>query len=120
MTAYTELFKALASEDRLRLVFLLSHHAFCVCELERIINRSQVNVSRDLKILKQAGIIDSRKQAQFSVHFLSPDILENFPHLSGMLKELSQREPFMSDFYKARPFMEESLASCAIRRREEK
>ncbi len=114
MPDYTDYFKALASPDRLRLFTLLSRHAFCVCELEQIVGRSQVNVSRDLKVLKQAGLIRSEKRAQYVIHSLESSTLEQHPALRELLKELSQQEPFLTDFSKARPFMEQSLMTCKI------
>jgi ArsR family transcriptional regulator, arsenate/arsenite/antimonite-responsive transcriptional repressor len=58
----SRLFRALGDETRLRIVALLSHGELCVCHLERALELSQPNASRQLGILKSAGIVDSRRE----------------------------------------------------------
>jgi ArsR family transcriptional regulator len=57
----TRLFRALGDETRLRIVALLSHGELCVCHLETALELNQPNASRQLGILKSAGIVDSRR-----------------------------------------------------------
>jgi ArsR family transcriptional regulator len=57
----TRLFRALGDETRLRIVALLSHGELCVCHLETALELNQSNASRQLGILKSAGIVDSRR-----------------------------------------------------------
>lgn len=57
----SRLFRALGDETRLRIVALLSHGELCVCHLEKALDLSQPNASRQLGILKSAGIVDSRR-----------------------------------------------------------
>jgi ArsR family transcriptional regulator len=57
----TRLFRALGDETRLRIVALLSHGELCVCHLEQALDLNQSNASRQLGILKSAGIVDSRR-----------------------------------------------------------
>jgi ArsR family transcriptional regulator len=58
----TRLFRALGDETRLRIVALLSHGELCVCHLEAALDLNQSNASRQLGILKAAGIVDSRRE----------------------------------------------------------
>ena len=57
----TRLFRALGDETRLRIVALLSHGELCVCHLESALDLNQSTASRQLGILKSAGIVDSRR-----------------------------------------------------------
>lgn len=57
----TKLFRALGDETRVRIVALLVHGELCVCHLEEALGLSQPNCSRQLGILKSAGIVDSRR-----------------------------------------------------------
>jgi ArsR family transcriptional regulator, arsenate/arsenite/antimonite-responsive transcriptional repressor len=57
----TRLFRALGDETRLRIVALLSHGELCVCHLESALALNQSTASRQLGILKAAGIVDSRR-----------------------------------------------------------
>jgi ArsR family transcriptional regulator len=44
-----------------RIIALLVHGELCVCHLESALGISQPNCSRQLGILKAAGIVDSRR-----------------------------------------------------------
>jgi ArsR family transcriptional regulator, arsenate/arsenite/antimonite-responsive transcriptional repressor len=57
----TRLFRALGDDTRLRIVALLSHGELCVCHLEAALDLNQSTASRQLGILKSAGIVDSRR-----------------------------------------------------------
>jgi ArsR family transcriptional regulator, arsenate/arsenite/antimonite-responsive transcriptional repressor len=58
----TRLFRALGDESRLRIVALLSHGELCVCHLEAALGLNQSTASRQLGILKSAGVVDSRRE----------------------------------------------------------
>jgi ArsR family transcriptional regulator, arsenate/arsenite/antimonite-responsive transcriptional repressor len=58
----TRLFRALGDETRLRIVALLSHGELCVCHLESALDLNQSTASRQLGILRSAGIVDSRRE----------------------------------------------------------
>jgi DNA-binding transcriptional ArsR family regulator len=67
----TEVFKALSTPTRLRLVKLLSEHegALCVNALARRLDVSQSAVSQHLRILRQTGMVKSERRGS-SVHYL--------------------------------------------------
>src|SRR5690348_7701892 len=57
-----QVFKALADPVRLRLVSLIGAHQggeVCVCELTEAFDLTQPTISHHLKVLREAGIIDS-------------------------------------------------------------
>jgi ArsR family transcriptional regulator, arsenate/arsenite/antimonite-responsive transcriptional repressor len=58
----SRLFKALADETRLRIVALLAHGELCVCHVESALELTQSNASRQLGILRNAGIVESRRE----------------------------------------------------------
>lgn len=60
-----KIFKALADNNRLRIMNLLMRGELCVCEIEEALGLSQTNVSRHLGKLIQAGLLNSRKKAQW-------------------------------------------------------
>lgn len=57
------IFKALGHPTRLMLANKLSDKELCVCELNKFIDIDQSTLSRHLKILKDAGVLKSRKEA---------------------------------------------------------
>jgi len=67
MEKYLRIFKALSDKTRLRIINLLlrSGQELCVCEIVDSINESQYNVSKHLKELKYAGLIEEKKTGRW-------------------------------------------------------
>ena len=57
----TRLFKVLAHPTRLRLLNALREREECVCHLTALLQARQAYVSQQLMFLRQAGLIDDRK-----------------------------------------------------------
>jgi ArsR family transcriptional regulator len=74
--------KALGDPIRLQLVDVLRKHAgkVCVCELVPLFDLSQPTVSHHLKVLREAGVVESERQGLWAYYYVKPDAL----------KELSQ------------------------------
>ena len=57
-----KIIKALADKNRLRIVYLLNEKQdLCVCEITDIIGLSQPTISSHLRLLENAGLIESYK-----------------------------------------------------------
>ena len=69
--------KALGDPIRLQLVDVLRKHAgkVCVCELVPLFDLAQPTVSHHLKVLRQAGIVDSERQGLWAYYYVNPDAL---------------------------------------------
>jgi len=67
MEKYSRVFKALSDKTRLRIVSLLlrSGLELCVCEIVDSIGEPQYNVSKHLKELKYAGLIEEKKEGKW-------------------------------------------------------
>lgn len=63
----TEIFAVLGDRVRLRLACLLlvEKGGLCVCELTDIVGESQPNVSRHLKLMKAAGLVEERREGRW-------------------------------------------------------
>jgi ArsR family transcriptional regulator len=72
----SRLFKALGDESRLRVVALLAHGELCVCHIEEALGISQPTASRQLSILRSAGVVDSRRDGNWIYYRLAdqPDV----------------------------------------------
>jgi ArsR family transcriptional regulator, arsenate/arsenite/antimonite-responsive transcriptional repressor len=81
----TKLFRALGDETRLRIVALLSHGELCVCHLEAALELSQPNVSRQLGILRMAGVVDARRNGTWVYYALAPQEHEAVEAMLGAL-----------------------------------
>ena len=77
-----DIFKALADENRIRILNLLRNGELCVCDIEAILGIKQSNVSRHLNRLKTAKIIISEKKSQWVYYRLNDDIFLKYPFLS--------------------------------------
>ena len=56
-----EVFKALSDSTRLKILECIRDDEKCICEIIPYTGKSQPNVSQHLKVLKNAGIVDERK-----------------------------------------------------------
>jgi len=60
--ARAELFRLLSLENRLRILDELRYGDACVCHLQHVLRKPQAYVSQQLRILKDAGIVDTHKE----------------------------------------------------------
>jgi ArsR family transcriptional regulator len=66
---------ALAEPTRLAAMRLLADGAeHCVCELMRDLGATQSRISRHMQILKQAGLVRDRRDAQWVRYRMNPDL----------------------------------------------
>jgi ArsR family transcriptional regulator len=79
-----QVFKALGDPVRLRLVSLIGAHQggeVCVCELNTAFSLTQPTISHHLKVLREAGIIDSQRRGTWVYYRLVPEALERMAAL---------------------------------------
>lgn len=60
----SELFKALADETRVKILYLLSQRELCVCDLALLMEMSMPAVSHHLRLLKALRLAQSRKDGK--------------------------------------------------------
>ena len=113
-----EIIKALAEESRLRIVHLLLHEQLCVCELEYVLQMSQTNVSRHLAKLKNAGIVQSFKQAQWINYKIAPVFLTEASLVSYLQAGFLQEEVYQEDFKALKKHQEQWKGCIAPSRKE--
>jgi ArsR family transcriptional regulator, arsenate/arsenite/antimonite-responsive transcriptional repressor len=80
-----QVFKALGDPVRLRLVSLIGARQggeVCVCDLTGAFNLSQPTISHHLKVLREAGLIDSERRGTWVYYRLVPAALER---MAGLL-----------------------------------
>jgi ArsR family transcriptional regulator len=72
--------KALGDPIRLQLIDVLRKHAgkVCVCELIPLFDIGQSTVSHHLKVLRQAGLVDSERRGLWAYYYVVPDALDEF------------------------------------------
>jgi len=62
--------KALADENRLRLLLALREGELCVCQLTELLGLAMSTVSKHLSILYQAGLLNARKEGRWMYYSL--------------------------------------------------
>lgn len=74
MNEYIELFKALSDMTRLKIIWLLTNidGKICVSEIVEVLEEHQYNVSRNLRILKNARLIEEVKEGKWVYYHLCP------------------------------------------------
>jgi len=74
MNEYIEVFKALSDMTRLKIIWLLTNidEKICVSEIVEVLEEYQYNVSRNLRILKNAKLIEEVKEGKWVFYYLSP------------------------------------------------
>lgn len=62
MKEFIKVMKALSDPNRVKLVKMLQKRTMCVCEVQASLGIAQPTVSKHLKILERAGLVDRRKE----------------------------------------------------------
>ncbi len=68
-----ELFKVFGDSTRIRILFVLFEAEVCVCDLAEALHMTQSAVSHQLKILKQAKLVSSRREGKSVFYSLADD-----------------------------------------------
>ncbi len=80
------IFKSLSDENRVGIVLFLRGGERCVCEIVPHVGTSQSNVSQHLRVLREAGIIDYRRDGKRMMYFITNDsIIPIIDELSSSL-----------------------------------
>lgn len=90
MKGLTRVLKALADTTRIRIIKMLQKKKLCVCELQEILGIAQSSVSRHLKILEDAGLVEHEKCGQwvnYKIAAKNNDLPEN-TYASALLDHL--------------------------------
>lgn len=85
---FIKIMKALADPNRVKILKLLQQKTMCVCELQGALGISQSSVSKHLKILEEAGLVDFFKDGLWVNYFLTKDSPN--PYAAVMLENLKQ------------------------------
>jgi ArsR family transcriptional regulator len=75
------LFHALSDQTRLKVISILARVPSCVCVIKEIVQIADSRLSYHLGLLKDAGLIDSRKEKNWIIYSLTGTgrrIAENF------------------------------------------
>ncbi len=71
MDKLVSFFRALGEETRIKIISMLLEEEMCICELIEKLNLSQSAVSHHVKILKQAELVNDRRQGKWNFYSIN-------------------------------------------------
>ena len=91
--------KALADENRIRIIGALSGRELCVCQLIELLCLAPSTVSKHLSILKNARLINSRKQGRWMYYRLADQRVSraNSQAIEWILRSIAETGRFVQD-----------------------
>jgi ArsR family transcriptional regulator len=86
MREFIKVMKALSDPNRVKMIKLLQRKVLCVCEIKEALGLAQSTVSKHLKILDEAGLINFTKDGLW-VNYHLADGAES-PYVANLLGNL--------------------------------
>ncbi|MCX4510692.1 metalloregulator ArsR/SmtB family transcription factor [Streptomyces sp. NBC_01619] len=83
----TELIRVLADPLRLQIVTLLAHETLCTSHLVEETGAKQTNLSNHLRVLREAGVVETEPCGRFTYYRLRPEVIDA---LAGQFTQLAQ------------------------------
>ncbi|MFF0779883.1 ArsR/SmtB family transcription factor [Streptomyces sp. NPDC003720] len=95
-----DLLRVLADPLRLRIVTLLARETLCTTHLVEETGAKQTNLSNHMKVLREAGVVDTEPCGRYTYYKLRPDVIA---HLAGRFAELAESARNAADNKRACP-----------------
>jgi len=106
MKTFLKVMKALSDPNRVKIVKLLQQKVMCVCELKAALNISQPSVSKHLKTLEDAGLVDYQKDGLWVNYFLADGKQSPYSaSLLGHLRHWLDNDPQVAELVKKAPYL---------------
>lgn len=110
MKDFIQVMKALSDPKRVKIVKMLQHRVMCVCELREALGIAQSSVSKHLKILEDAGLVDYKKDGLWVNYFLTDG--GKSPYVSSLLGNLRhwlENEPEIMELIRRLPHIQREV-----------
>jgi len=86
MRSFIKVMKALSDPNRVKIIKMLQHKIMCVCEIQEALQISQPSVSKHLRILEEAGLVDFKKDGLWVNYHLTDGMKS--PYASSIMGNL--------------------------------
>ncbi len=94
----SRMFRALGDDVRLRIVALLAHGELCVCHIEKALRLTQPNASRQLGILRAAGLVARDRRDKWVYYRLASQVdADCRRHLRSLVASFAKRDVLRAD-----------------------
>jgi ArsR family transcriptional regulator len=95
-----DLIRVLGDPLRLRIVALLAQETLCTTHLIEETGARQTNLSNHLRVLREAGLVETEPCGRFTYYRVRPDVLGS---LSGWFSELAETARTTTETDRKRP-----------------
>ena len=103
--------KALSDSNRVRTLFALRKGELCVCRIIELLGLAPSTISKHMSVLKQAGLVDCRKEERW-MYYRLPDLSTNNKHiknaLAWVLGSLAEDDTIIDDSKRMQKIMRQS------------
>jgi ArsR family transcriptional regulator len=96
----TDLIRVLADPLRLRIVTLLAEETLCTTHLVEETGARQTNLSNHLRVLREAGVVETEPCGRYTYYRLRPDVIDR---LAGRFADLAESARNAADNKRACP-----------------
>ncbi len=79
LSELSDFFKVFGDTTRIKILFALFESELCVCAIAELVGMEQSAVSHQLKKLKAARLVESRREGRTVIYFLADD------HVRGLV-----------------------------------
>ena len=106
MKSFLKVMKALSDPNRVKIIKLLQQKMMCVCELRGALKIAQPTVSKHLKILEEAGLVDFAKDGLWVNYYLADGMASPYAaSVLGNLKHWLEEDPEIAELVKKVPLL---------------
>ncbi len=102
MKDFTKVMKALSDPNRVKVIKMLQLKGMCVCEIQMALGVAQPTVSKHMKVLEDAGLVQSKKDGLW-VNYSLRDGNPYAATLLGNLKHWLDEDPEIKDIKERSP-----------------
>jgi len=97
MKKVERIMKLLSDSNRIRILMLLTRRELCVCQIMGVLGVSQPLVSRNLKLLGDAGFLEERKDGKLVFYSMKKKMADLNARMIELLKETLEGDRILSE-----------------------
>jgi ArsR family transcriptional regulator, arsenate/arsenite/antimonite-responsive transcriptional repressor len=106
MKSFISVMKALSDPNRVKLLKMLQRKMMCVCEIQAALGIAQPTVSKHLKVLEAAGLVNFKKDGLWVNYYLTDGSASPYAaSLLGNLKHWLEETPEVSELANRLPMI---------------
>ena len=89
--------KALSDENRIRALMVLTDGELCVCQIIEMLGLAPSTVSKHMSILRQAGLVETRKDGRWIYYHLADNAPKSREILGWLQRHLKNDKRVLDD-----------------------